>query len=243
MIEKTDNSGNPNVTFYQAFISNYTNVNNIVYRYAKSASISSQGTNIPFSKLPLNEWFHLVFSTDLTVTKTYLNGVLHQNFTQYSPIGTTTSPLVFGGNNTPVSTSLPFNGILDDIRIYSRALNSTEVTSLYNEGICYQSVSVTDTLKINVSITSYNPISYQNTIKVYPNPTNDQITIDYGTYTKLSGYMLKITNSLGNQVYLTQITQQQSVIGLGNWGGNGLYFVHLIDNSGNTVDIKKIVLQ
>ena len=39
------------------------------------------------------------------------------------------------------------------------------------------------------------------------------------------------------------ITQQQFYVDLSTWTGNGIYFVHIIDGQGNTIDIKKIVLQ
>lgn len=132
MIQKTDNFGSPSTTFYQAFISDYTNVDNIVYRYAQSASISSQGTAIPFSNIILNKWFHISFTTNLTNTITYINGVKFQTFNQYSLIGSTSNPLVIG--NGIGTFSAAFNGNLDDIRIYNRALDSTEVKALYNEG-------------------------------------------------------------------------------------------------------------
>jgi len=32
-------------------------------------------------------------------------------------------------------------------------------------------------------------------------------------------------------------------VDLSTWTGNGIYFVHLINDSGNTIDIRKIVLQ
>jgi hypothetical protein len=82
-----------------------------------------------------------------------------------------------------------------------------------------------------------------NTILVYPNPANDHITIDYGNYAIMNGYQLKIENSLGQQVFQTVINQQISYLDLSTWGGNGIYYVHIIDPQGNTVDIKKIVLQ
>ena len=150
--------------------------------------------------------------------------------------------LVFGG--LPTYTPNQFLGYLDDIRVYSRALNTTEVNNLFNEGVCTQSVSVTDTLRITTGVlTSFNPLTYSNSIKVYPNPTKDHITIDFGNYSTLNGYTLRITNSLGSQVYSTSVIQQQSYVSLANWGGNGLYFVYVIDGSGNTLDVKKIVLQ
>ena len=104
-------------------------------------------------------------------------------------------------------------------------------------------VTVTDTLLINTIVTGINPPNNLNTIKVFPNPANSHITIDYGNFAILNGYQLKIENSLGQQVFQTNITQQTDYLSLNNWGGNGLYFVHIIDAQGNTIDIRKIVLQ
>jgi len=136
-----------------------------------------------------------------------------------------------------------FNGKLDDIGIWSRALTQQEITDLYNANICYQTITVTDTLLINTGIITYNPVTYNNTIKIFPNPTNDHITIDYGNFANMNGYQLRIENSLSQEVFQTSITQQSDYLNLTTWGGNGLYFVHIIDAQGNTIDIKKIVLQ
>ena len=104
-------------------------------------------------------------------------------------------------------------------------------------------ITVTDTLLIQTTITSLSPPNNKNTIRVYPNPTNDHITIYYGNFTSLNGYQLKIENSLGQQVFQTNISQQFNYLSLTNWGGSGLYFVRIIDPQGNTIDIRKIVLQ
>ena len=127
---------------------------------------------------------------------------------------------VTGGNDN-------FKGVLDDIRIYNRVLNNNEINSIYN----------------NVNTTGFNPVTNQNPIKVYPNPTNDHITIDNGNIADLTGYQIKITNSLGQQVFQSAIIQQQFYVDLSTWTGNGIYFVHITDGQGNTIDIKKIVLQ
>lgn len=103
--------------------------------------------------------------------------------------------------------------------------------------------TVTDTLIINTQITGINPPNNSNTIKVYPNPASTHITIDYGNFAIMNGYQLKIENSLGQQVFQTNITQQSDYLILSTWGGNGLYFVHIIDPQGNAIDIRKIVLQ
>jgi hypothetical protein len=104
-------------------------------------------------------------------------------------------------------------------------------------------VSVTDTLIINAIITGLTPPNNINIFKIFPNPTSDHITIDNGNIANLTGYQIKITNSLSQQVFQSNITQQQFYVDLTTWTGNGIYFVHIIDGQGNTIDIKKIVLQ
>jgi len=137
-----------------------------------------------------------------------------------------------------------FNGSLDDFILYDRALDYAEIQTLFTNGICYQTITVTDTLIINANLTGFNPVTYQNSIKIYPNPTSDHITVDFGSnYSTMNGYTLKITNSLSQIVYSTPINTQSTTVDLSTWTGNGIYFVHLIDASSNTIDIRKIVLQ
>lgn len=136
-----------------------------------------------------------------------------------------------------------YNGAIDDIRIYNRAVSLKEVEQLFYENICIQSITVTDTLLINTNITGFNPLTYKNTIKMYPNPTKDYLTMDFGDYTSLSGYSIRIDNSLGQKVNETFITAKQATIDLKSLGGTGLYFVYTIDAQGRAIDVKKIVLQ
>jgi hypothetical protein len=105
------------------------------------------------------------------------------------------------------------------------------------------SVSVTDTLFINAVLTQVAPPNNRNTIKIYPNPANTQLTIDNGNYGMMQGYKIRVTNSLGQEVFFSPATQQQFDINLSTWTGMGVYFVHLIDDQGNTIQIKKIILQ
>lgn len=96
---------------------------------------------------------------------------------------------------------------------------------------------------ITTGIGNLDPINSQHVIKVWPNPTTGHITIDNGTFSDVSGFQLKITNTLGQQVFQSAITQQQFYVDLSTWSGNGLYFLHIIDAKGNIIDTKKIVLQ
>jgi hypothetical protein len=104
-------------------------------------------------------------------------------------------------------------------------------------------ISVTDTLVINTLITGLTPPNNSNTIKVFPNPANSHITIDFGNFESMNGYTLTITNSIGQTVYTTPINEQSSYIDLSTWSGNGIYFVQIIDAQNNTIENRKIVLQ
>ena len=189
----------------------------------------------------------VVYNYSNNILKMYINGNIEDSAQLQNP-STFLGQLKFGNGfsqqpNTPPYDSKGFVGNIDDIGIWNRALTQQEITDLYNGNICYQTITVTDTLLINMGITGYNPVTYNNTIKIFPNPTNDHITIDYGNFASLSGYQLKIINSLSQNVFQTNITQQSDYLNLTTWGGNGLYFVHIIDQQGNIIDIRKIVLQ
>ncbi len=189
-----------------------------------------------------NNWRHLVMTFDNSTIKQYVDGVLVGTKNESGILDTCKGgQLKFGA--WWVNQPSYLKGSLDDIGVWNRELTDDEIKSLYNANICYQKITVTDTLIINVGMTGFNPILYKNTIKVYPNPAKTNITIDNGDYNNINGYTVKIINSLGQQLFSNQINQPQFVIDVTNWGGNGLYFLHIIDSKGNIVDIRKIVIQ
>lgn len=88
--------------------------------------------------LPLNEWVHIVGTWESGVrVKLYVNGVASAS----SPTGSlqtgtlkvANTDLYFGGRPASPLT-LEYNGGMDDVRIYNRALSATEVVQLYNLG-------------------------------------------------------------------------------------------------------------
>lgn len=191
-------------------------------------------------------WHHFVGVWNGSTMKLYRDNVLVSSIAQTGSIPIFAQNLEIGryagGQGTGANQNY-FNGKIDDIRIYNIAVDSIGINALYNEGICYSNITVTDTLLINTGITGFNPVTYKNTIKIFPNPTHDQITINYGNYAAMSGYTLKIINSLGQVMFTTPINQAQSILNLSTWTGNGIYFINVIDATGNIIDIKKIVLQ
>ncbi len=224
------------VNFWNAFLFHtYTNG----AAYCGINANSSGRIILPTNTFLTNKWTNVTFTFTNGFANLYLNGSL---FTSLSSMDLPTIPwngFQIGYSNGGRATL----GTVDDIGIWNRALTQKEITDLYNGNICYQTITVTDTLLINMGITGFNPITYNNTIKIFPNPTNDHITIDNGNFSNLSGYQIKITNALGQQVFQSYINQQSFYLNITNWGGAGLYYVNIINQNGVTVETRKIVLQ
>ncbi|MCX6776196.1 MAG: M6 family metalloprotease domain-containing protein [Candidatus Micrarchaeota archaeon] len=77
-----------------------------------------------------NSWYHIVGVWNGTHIYTYLNGILQTNnivaFSNLQSSITTT----YIGRNTASGTL--FNGTIDDVKIFNRALSATEIANMYN---------------------------------------------------------------------------------------------------------------
>ena len=209
--------------------------------------VTANGTNSISAPTELNEWTHyiIIYQVGTNNVKIYKNGILINSGTLNLNTSPSTSNLYLGYLPTSITNIVQssFKGKIDDFSIWNRALTQDEITNLYNANICYQNITVTDTLIINTGILSYNPVTYNNTVTIYPNPAKDKITIDCGTLAKVNGYQIKIFNALGQEVFGGAMNQQQYLVPLNNWGGTGVYLVKIYDASNNLLDTKKIILQ
>jgi hypothetical protein len=95
---------------------------------------------------------------------------------------------------------------------------------------------------VNCSTGINEPLTESN-MHIFPNPASDHLVINYGNYATMSGYSVKITNSLAQLVYSSVITQQQVSINLSNWSGKGTYILSILNGSGAVIETRKIVLQ
>jgi hypothetical protein len=90
--------------------------------------------------IPLNRWSHIVVTYpqggQSSDTKVYLNGTLVTGCTNNTvgPVDTVDggNPYTLGNRN--YGSNEPFSGLLDEVAIYNRTLNATEVGLLYNNG-------------------------------------------------------------------------------------------------------------
>ena len=83
------------------------------------------GTSV--SNYAVNTWYHLALSIGNTSVGAYLNGVL-QSTNSYTVAGTTVDSPTIGAY---FGTGM--NGLIDDLRIFDRALTSAQVLSIYNQ--------------------------------------------------------------------------------------------------------------
>lgn len=102
------------------------------------------------NSFPYNEWVYLVYTNDGVTACLYENGVLEQ--TKPSPgIPILAGDVAFGRMNHPAWDA--FEGKLDEIRLYSRALSQSEVLALYGEG---GGATTTPTWELLIPSSQYN---------------------------------------------------------------------------------------
>jgi len=138
--------------------------------------------------------------------------------------------------------------VIDSISIFDTTFVTyydTNYISIYDTITYYDSVliSVTDTLIINVNLSGISSPNNSNTLKIYPNPANDIVFIDNDNFNSMSNYNLKIINSLGQEVFNSFITIPQFQIPITSFGGLGLYYIQLYNDTGGLLEIKKLIIQ
>ena len=80
-----------------------------------------------------NTWYHFAITNTGAAGTGYLNGSLHGTPITNASGGlyTNVTDLIIGiGCN---NTNRPFDGFVDDVRVYKRALSATEIQTIYNE--------------------------------------------------------------------------------------------------------------
>jgi hypothetical protein len=230
-----DWAGNYNQGALMIFDYPAAGINNHVGYYIGQSSCQTNYTPL------LNQWTLIVMTLDSNDTLNfYINGTLVNS--QYYPTNSTLNGPFKIGAGTDVdinSNRFLFKGSIDDIGIWNRALTQDEITNLYNSANTNECLTMT----INTGPLSTNPVTYTSSVNIYPNPANDQITIDCGNLANVLGWSIKITNMLGQEVFNQPMDTQQYVVPLNSWTGQGMYFVKIINAQNEVVNIKKIILQ
>lgn len=159
----------------------------------------------------------------------YLNGQLSKSI-----VGNTihnlnnTVDLVFGARYYNSNLVHFFNGGLDDIKFYSKALTKDEILYAYQKGIP----------------TNIEKEQRAKSLKVYPNPTIGILNIDCGSDFKPElDYKVNVFNSIGNLVYETNISEQITQLNLIGRIPSGVCFVQIISKNSNFQETQKVVIR
>ncbi|HUV81193.1 MAG TPA: LamG-like jellyroll fold domain-containing protein [Patescibacteria group bacterium] len=102
------------------YVGGYTSVNDPCYNGTSVAIIS------------INTWHHLAWTYNRERMITYLNGNLIANVSKTCILNANDSPLRIG---TRTGSDNYFNGLIDEVRIYEKALETAQIETMYYAGL------------------------------------------------------------------------------------------------------------
>jgi len=103
---------------------------------------------------------------------------------------------------------------------------------------------ITNTFETEFVTQLSTPEYTKNTVTLYPNPTKGILYLSIGnSYLDFQELKLKIVNALGQVIDQIMVRNSNEEITTKNWGGSGLYFVQILNEQGEVLDIKKIILE
>lgn len=176
----------------------------------RQISVGISGLIMSVNNVTTDVWHHMLYSAKRSSgnSNVYLDGA-NVGSLNVSPVTTNinySTDFNIGRMACPANDA--WGGKIDDVGIWNRVLTLEEITSLYYADTTCQS------LVINTGVLSFNPPTYNNTVTIYPNPANTQITIDCGNLANVTGWNIKITNTLGQEVFSALMDTQQYTVQL-----------------------------
>ncbi|MCX6182121.1 MAG: hypothetical protein NT150_09360, partial [Bacteroidetes bacterium] len=210
----TSNTGNPpNATQW----ANYTQLalghQHDFYRELQDSLITNSGISntkvIPSSMICAKLWQPGGLLQDFTVTDLFVDGGPHGKPSAYF----LAAMIVYAAQHGTAPT-LPFSSHAQiDQRILDRF--SQISTFIMSELTAFNFPNSSSRVWKNTITNIEKSVQLdESKITLYPNPANNHITLDFGGNANLSGYNIKITNTLGTTVFTTAINQKTSNVDL-----------------------------
>ena len=147
------------------------------------------------TSLTPGQWYHIAAVYDGATEKLYVNGVLDGSQSYSAPIATDTNSLIIGGY---YASPYLYNGRLDELSLYNRALSGTELLSIFSArggGKCVNdppSVSSAGNVTVGEGATATNTGSW-----------NDPNSGDIVTLTASCGLITKNANGTWSWLFNT----------------------------------------
>nr|HPN70356.1 T9SS type A sorting domain-containing protein [Saprospiraceae bacterium] len=159
-------------------------------------------------------WWNVVMVHDGEKDLIYVNGFKANEKPVPTALNSTNRPMCFASN--PIEGGQYFNGALDEIKIYNKALTAAEIEKLFTSG--------TTGINETKDLSKYD-------VKVFPNPVVDQVNINHNFGAKES-IRVRIFDLLGRQVGQeilrgNQINQDQITINTQHYK-TGMYILNFV---------------
>jgi hypothetical protein len=146
-------------------------------------------------------------------------------------------PEVYNSLSNITKLALPEGVIRDTVIVY----DTTRVLVYDTIKVEYK-VMVTDTLFVRLFISNTNP-GLTNTIKIFPNPASEVLCIHFGEYEHIYNYRIRLLDESGRIMFDQQCNTPEYEFSIRDSMESGLYFLHVLDENGSTVDLRKIIIK
>ena len=126
-----------NDTSYQMFCLLVNGTDTVGWRIVGPGSTDRTILNTS-QQLSMNTWYHLTGVYDGSQMRIYINAEQKASVSKSGNIYQNSDPIWIGGNATS-ATQRPFDGLIEDVRVYNRDLSLDEIQTIYqvrgNDGI------------------------------------------------------------------------------------------------------------
>ena len=122
---------------YTGYLLNAQGTPSIKWAFSTRNVISGSGPNttlLSTTTVTNNRWYHIVALRDGETLRIYVDGVLENSGAQASATSVSSTVNMTIGSLNAISPGQYFDGRIDEVRIYNRALTTDEVKQLYRMG-------------------------------------------------------------------------------------------------------------
>jgi len=177
---------------------------------------------------PMGEWHHIAAVGTGSQLQLYLDGTVRASVAMSGALGTSGFNFNIGGGGIFDATGNFFNGQMDEVAVYHRALSGAEVLSLYQAGTNAVGVSVVPYIRTDVAaaMSNVNASAYVRLPFTIDDPSNVQLLsmklrFDDGFAAYLNGVEIARANAPETLAFNSTATNTHSVVGVNTYQSGG----------------------